>query len=352
MGMDTRGREYLSLVVKGTYDISDGSGAAHVAAEQRPLVMADEFTGEPGRSAPLWESDFAFRKSRCDVVAQGAAYAPNGRPVERVRVGLRVGDWVKQFDVVGARHWRVFDGVVSRTRPLPFTKVAFSYDTAFGGVDGSAPEADPPPAYKDNPVGLGYADAFSESWLNGRPVANTEAVGDEIVSPFERYRPMALGPIGRAWPERRRYAGTYDQSWIDTVFPFLPADFDERYYQTAPQDQQVDPPAPGTPVVVVGMTPSGRAEFRLPETRLPVRVHRKREIAFNDRVLPDTLIFDCEAGVLMSVWRIWIPIRRQISEFSEAWVGTPTAQMLRAWRSGRIYVREAKTEAETPEEVV
>ena len=55
--------------------------------------------------------------------------------------------------------------------------------------------------------------------------------------PWGAYRPMALGPVGRGWRPRLSYAGTYDQHWIDEVFPFLPADFDDRYYQAAPEDQ-------------------------------------------------------------------------------------------------------------------
>ena len=104
MGMDKTGREYLSFVVKGTFAFPDlSSDTPRPAKDQRPLVIADEFTGEPGFSATLWESDFAFRKARCDVVLQGAAYAPDGEPAQRVRVGVKVGGWSKQLDVVGQR---------------------------------------------------------------------------------------------------------------------------------------------------------------------------------------------------------------------------------------------------------
>ena len=42
---------------------------------------------------------------------------------------------------------------------------------------------------------------------------------------------MALGPLTRSVPRRLKYGGTYDQNWEDNIFPFLPPDFDERYYQ-------------------------------------------------------------------------------------------------------------------------
>ena len=344
-GLDKTGREYLSLVVKGTFGFPEAGGREVRRAEvQRPLVFADELEGHPETPAVRWETDFAFRKAACDVVAQGAAYAPGGKPAERVRVGLKVGAWSKQFDVVGAREWRVVGPSVGPTRPYPFTRMEFGYHTAFGGVDRLDPEDPTPAACEANPAGIGFASFRNQARLDGQPVANTEEVGRPIVSPYEDYRPMALGPVSRAHPDRRRYAGTYDQAWIDTVFPFLPADFDERYFQMAPPDQQIPKPAPGTEVVIAGMTPEGRVAFRLPEaTDLPIRVFRGRETVFHETVRPDTLAFDTEARAMMMTWRIVVPMKRHITEFTEAWIGPPTPAMERALREGRTYIRDVAT---------
>ena len=105
MGLDPNGRERIVVVIKGTFAISEGGGDLLLADEQRPLVMADEFYGEPGLSAMQRESDFAPMKPHCDVLLLGSAHAPGGRPVDRVSVGLRVGSFVKGFDVVGDRVW-------------------------------------------------------------------------------------------------------------------------------------------------------------------------------------------------------------------------------------------------------
>jgi hypothetical protein len=150
---------------------------------------------------------------------------------------------------------------------------------------------------------------------------------------------MSLGPLPRNVPARSRFAGTYDQAWINDVFPFLPADFDERYFQSAPADQWIDPPPSGTPVVLVGLTPSGRESFRLPATDLPVRLFRGRETALDTRVRADTLLFDCDARQVSLVWRVEIPIRRAFIEVSEAWIGPPTEAMLRARAERRRYIR-------------
>ena len=65
---------------------------------------------------------------------------------------------------------------------------------------------------------------------------------------------MAYGPLGRGWPQRARYAGTYDQAWLDDHFPFLPPDFDDRYHQAAPPDQQMPHPAQALPVRLTNLT--------------------------------------------------------------------------------------------------
>jgi hypothetical protein len=351
MGRDIPGREYLSLVIKGTWDFpAPGTAVPKKARVQRPLIMADEYAGDPGLSAPLWETDFAFRKARCDVVAQGAAYAPGGRPAERVRVGLRVGAWVKQFDVVGPRQWRALGPAITATRPYPFTRQVFGYDTAFGGPDRSLVGQGTPPVFADNPYGLGFATVRSGANLDGLDLPLTEDPADPVTSPFGAHRPMALGPIARVLPQRIRHGGTYDDNWKDNIFPFLPPDFDERYYQCAPEDQQITPPAPGTPVVIVGMTPAGREEFRLPDTTLPVRIFRRNTEALNTTLLPDTLAFDIEARQFTLTWRCEVPILRIITEFTEAWVGPPSRGLLRAQAGGKSYIRLADLELPPPDD--
>jgi hypothetical protein len=354
MGMDKTGREYLSFVVKGTFDFPPGPDALpKPAATQRPLVMADEFFGEPGYSATKWETDFAFRKPHPEVLLQGAAYAEGGKPAERVRVGIRVANWSKQFDVVGPREWRVAGPVISATRPYPFQRLEFGYHTAFGGPDRSRPDVEQPDVYMPNPHGLGFAAVSGQSRLSGLPLPLTEDPADPVTSPYGKYRPMALGPIHRGHPDRLPYGGTYDQNWVDNVFPFLPADFDDRYYQSAPPDQWLPAIPPHAPVVIRNLTPSGREEFRLPDLTLPIRIWRGRETCLDARPTPDTLIFDTEARQVMAVWRVEVKMRKIITEFTECWLGAPTKGMLRAQATGKRYIRPeppARAPARTPED--
>jgi hypothetical protein len=56
MGTEPSAREHLVVAVKGTFAIPDDGGPATLMEEQAPLVMADEFWGEPGFSSPRYES--------------------------------------------------------------------------------------------------------------------------------------------------------------------------------------------------------------------------------------------------------------------------------------------------------
>ena len=111
MGMQPDGRECLVVAVKGTFIIPALGEEAQLSDEQVPLVEADVSTGEPGHSATLYESDYALRKPRCDVLFNGSAYAPNGKPAAKVPVSLKVGSFSKSFNVVGDRFWK--NGLIS-----------------------------------------------------------------------------------------------------------------------------------------------------------------------------------------------------------------------------------------------
>jgi hypothetical protein len=81
MGTEPSAREHIVVAVKGTFAFPERDGdMCELAAEQAPLIMADEFFGEPGFSAPRYEVDFALVKPKCDVLLNATAYAPRGDP--------------------------------------------------------------------------------------------------------------------------------------------------------------------------------------------------------------------------------------------------------------------------------
>jgi hypothetical protein len=327
MGLEPSGRELLVVVIKGTFVLPKNGEPVRLADEQLPLVMADTFTGAPGFSAPVLEVDFAARKHACDVLLIGSAHAPAGYQVNRQRVSLQVGPLHKSLDVVGDRVWQAGLTGITASLPQPFTHLPISYDRAFGGADRNHEDEAQHDAYLPNPVGRGWHKHLKNAWVDGQPLPNTEEIGQLVSDPAGRYRPMALGPLGRGWPQRARYAGTYDQHWLDEVAPFLPGDFDERYYQAAPEDQQLASPKGPLDVLLEGLTPDGPRRFQLPHFHAPVHVFPKRGEREDLVASLDTIAFEPDLDRFTMSWRVARPLKKSMHEIAQVQVG----QKGRAW---------------------
>jgi hypothetical protein len=345
MGMEPTGRELLVVVVKGTFRIPAQSGEPlRLHEEQAPLVMSDVFFGEPGLSAPSYEMDYAPRKHRCDVLLNATAYAPEGRPVTRVTVGARVGSWSKSFDVVGDRVWEAGLGGIGASATTPFVQMPISYDRAFGGTDNKSDNPADHDAYMLNPVGRGFHKQLKSEWVDGSPLPNTEETDHAVSWVDGKYRPMSFGVIGRHWEPRYKYAGTYDQHWLDHVFPFLPADFDEQYYQAAPPDQQMSKPMGEQLVTLLNLTPDGRREFLLPHFDAPMYVFPKRGDREEITAHSDTVVIEPDLERVTITWRVARPLRKKMLEIAQVVVGKPGSQWWQAREDASLPLPET-TEA-------
>jgi hypothetical protein len=353
MGMQPDGRELLVVVVKGTFTIPENGEEPQLAEEQVPLVEADECTGDPGFSAPLYESDYPPHKPRCDVLLNGSAYAPGEKPATKVKVILKVGPVVKFFQVVGTRFWKTGLSGISATPPKPFTVMPISYDNAFGGSDNTHKKESKHKAHMLNPIGVGFHTNLKKEFFEGKPLPNTEELKQPVTRPKGKYKPMSLGPIGRGWVPRYKFAGTYDQNWIDNVFPFLPSDFNDAYYQSAPIDQQCDYLQGGEEVVLRNLTPDGYTRFQIPNVQVPVVFFLKKEEPYKTQGVADTLVIEPDAGRFMLTWRANRPLKKNMFEVAQVLTGRMPRGWWRARETGKTYyksldelIREKRREAE------
>jgi hypothetical protein len=334
LGLDPDGLEHLVVVVKGTFAIPEDGSMPELTEEQVPLVMADEYYGEPGLSAVRYESDFAPFKPKCDVLLHGSAYAPEGMPVERLAVGLSLGTFVKQFDVVGERFW-VYASRPSD--PMPFDVMPIGYDRAFGGVDVDKQDPERVMAFGPNPIGVGFLPCTKKEDLKGKRLPNTEERGIPITSREGPYRPMSFGPVGRNFSSRYVMAGTYDQNWLDNVFPFLPGDFNPLYYQAAPADQQVAYPRGGESVHLVNLTRAGRTNFKLPSMEVPVEFTSRTLERTTHKAVLDTVLIEPDLGRFMLTWRASTPLKKNMLEMAQVIVGRMPRGWYRARETGKTY---------------
>ncbi|HEY7636888.1 MAG TPA: DUF2169 domain-containing protein [Gemmatimonadales bacterium] len=342
LGLDPEGRERVIVVIKGTFAIPWDGSQPSLAGEQVPLVMADEFTGEPGKSATKYESEFAPYKPRCDVLLNGSAYAPHGTRVTRVDVALRVATMAKSLSVHGQRVWQEAI-TIGPSEPEPFTRMPISYDGAFGGVDVAVHDPSQVRAFMKNPVGVGYYPLTSGADLVGRPLPTTSTIGDPVSSASGDYPPMSFGAIGRQFESRVPLAGTYDQRWLDNTFPFLPSDFNPLYYQSAPPDQQIAYPVGGERVELFNLTPQGYTQFPLPRIEMPVEFTDVRGTRTDCQAVLDTILIEPDLARFMLIWRTSLPLRRNLLELRQAVVGRMSPGYYYARSVGKKYFKSIQT---------
>jgi hypothetical protein len=273
------------------------------------------------------------------VLILGSAHAPDGKPAERVQVGLKIGPITKTFHVVGDRLWQVGNAVGPGSYIQPFQQMPITYDRAFGGVDDFHREPSKHSAYMLNPIGRGYHAELDGALVDGTPMPNTEEIERPVEEPNGDYQPMSFGPIGRGWTPRLKYAGTYDQDWRDNVFPFLPKDFQEDYFQAAPTDQQIPYPTGGEEVFLLNLTPDGRTNFRVPRVDVPIVFFPKKGKRTERKGVIDTIVVEPDKGIFSLTWRAGIPLRKNIFEIVQVLAGHMPRGWWRARELGKDYYR-------------
>lgn len=321
LGFQKNGREFVCVVAKTTFVLPPDQEVAWLADKQFPVVEADEFVGEPGRSALVYESDFAHEKPYCDVLLNGSAYAPRGVPCVRVCVGLQVGPVHKRLEVTGDRCWEVGRLGVSATPPQPFAQKVISYDDAYGGTSESNSEPELVHSYVENPIGKGFYPLETNAELDGKPLANSNEVGTSSDDRKGSFRPMAFGAVGRNFKDRAKYAGTYDESWQTKQAPFLPKDFDCRYFQAAPQDQQMPCPQAPLEFTLENLTRDGLRRFSVPVEQIPVMVYEHHRDPQQYDFKLDTVVIEPDFSRVLLVRRLSIPLRKSVFDISQIVVG-------------------------------
>jgi len=286
-----------TLIVKGTFDLAP-DGEATLSAEQLS-PLPDVFEEDDPSRGLRYPSDFAYFKPKADLLFVGRCYAPGGKPVPICKVAFRVGSREHCLAVIGDRQWKRRLGFPSFGDPAPFTEMDLSWERSFGGPD-----------FAPNPLGRGIA---ASAVADGEPavlLANLEDPTRVIKSPRDRPFPIGFGPVAPSWQLRTDKLGTYDEKWLAERWPWFPADFDWRYYNSAPESMQQDGYLKGDEKLYFENLHPDHPEYtcRLPGTRIRCFLDRRateEQPARNDEIPMhlDTLWVDLEAEQLILVWR-------------------------------------------------
>lgn len=346
---DGQGGEAVLLVVKAEFEIAE-DGSVGLAQEPAQIRLCDEYVGDPKLGNPLADHDLALYKPRVDVLLVGApqAYAPRGRPIDKLFVELHVGhpdgvqsseaahdagqaQLMKSLLVTGDRLWMEDQP----GDPLPFVTMPLGWERAYGGtVRSREGELD---LDERNPLGIGWAGARSSDSESLSELPNIEDPESTMIRRKTACVPAGLGVVSRAWLPRRALAGTFDVGWQRRRWPLLPHDHDPACNQSAAADQQLERFVGGEPVRLVNLTPAGEWLFRLPHLDLPVHLIREGRL---ERVAlrVDTIEIDPERRQVSLTGRVAVPVERTRAPLEELVVGHAPPGWLRARSTGKSYV--------------
>jgi hypothetical protein len=309
--------EKLVAIVKATFELGDDGALELVPTTRARGIRFVDLPWEKDRPESIaYPADVCIRKPATDVLLVAKAHAPGGRPAPWFDVRVEVGPVHKSLVVFGRRLW-IEDGA-GLTAPAPVAELELRYDHAWGGRD----DTDPRHVLEEprNPIGMGVT--RKPSALTHRPAPSIEDPAHPIRSAKTCPPPAGIGPVGRHWEPRRRYAGTYDQGWLELRAPLLPDDFDDRFNLCASPGLVADPPlAGGEPVRLLNLRPGGGPlTFALPRVALEIefRVKDRPPVMFTPHL--DTVLVDLwgvSAGrpvAIEMVWRAHVRAPRRLKD--------------------------------------
>lgn len=221
----------LTVVCKLTMKLEPGELA--LAKRNDPLYEQERFRDDDVRASVLSPSDLVPSRPLVDVTLVGDAFAPPEAPTRAVTTRLVVQSIDKKLTVESDNG--------------PFVSAS-----------------------------LGYEHAETRHSVMGAASGNGSAKGHHIVAPVGAL--AGYGPLASHWPERVKLlrGGVDPQPFEPGKSCALPADFDLRFFNAAPPEQQLPELAPNADLVLENLHP--RYSFlrtRLPNAAPQVFVERK-----------------------------------------------------------------------------
>jgi len=295
----------LTLIVKGTFDLSPGKTAT--PSEEQLYPTGDEFYEEDEEmlGGPRYASDFAYFKPAADLLLVGKCHAPAGERCLARKVSFQAGAGARSLMVTGNRTWKRGLMGSAPSAPEPFTAIDLKYQNSYGG-----------PGYAENPVGKGFGKQVDKNGKKIKYLPNITHLTDTLSTPRTRLEPAGFGPLNRTWKQRSSCLGTYKGKYLKEYWPWFPADFDWHYFNAAPVDMQVKEYLAGDEKLgFTNLHPRHEQyDAALPGVRIRCFVNRRLDMEPGDpqfkevKMHLDTLWVDMDSETLVLVWRGWCEV--------------------------------------------
>jgi uncharacterized protein YjbI with pentapeptide repeats len=246
----------LSVGMMAFFALDETPGAALLPEAQMWKVAAEAI----GADAIM---DEGLPKPAGEFLVFGAAHAPSGVAAPEVAVSAQIGNVSKTLRVSGDRHFNAL-GIASG--PKPFTHMAISPQTAFGG-----------PGSADNPFGKGLVKQKNADGSEGLPLPNVEHMDKLVLRPGDEAPAAGFWSLPPDSPLRKRHLGSFNDAWLKTTWPHLPDDTQPAYFNVAPPDQRLGGFFRGDEKIVVHNMHPQRAllSSALPQVRARCFINRR-----------------------------------------------------------------------------
>ncbi|MDC3957232.1 DUF2169 family type VI secretion system accessory protein [Polyangium jinanense] len=229
------GQLHVTVIAKATFTFAPDAPMSRT--EPQEILRSDVHHGNNPARSVRFTSDLAPYLARADVLFTGHAYAPEGNPVQALPVRVAIFDDDRLL----------LDKRLLIRAPRGLQRMPMVYERSTRGMDG-----------QENPFGLEPPTDEQEPY---------------ILDPTEPHRPAGFGPIGRAWPIRKRLLGSVPRHVLDGPIAEIPEGFNWSYFQAAPLDQRIDWLRGDEWLVLEGLHPAlPRFRTRLPGLRGAARV--------------------------------------------------------------------------------
>jgi len=208
----------LHVTIKSTFRLT--RDASLVPVDSDPEGPKGNTPDPEDESRGLYyPSDFSPCKERGEILVVGSAFPPASKQVRGFNAEFSAGPLKKSLRIHGPRQWEL--GILSaRSKHLgAATPTRLSYANSFGGPNAPL-----------NPIGVGR---------DGLTMHSIDLADQPVTSPNQNAMPAGFGPIPEGWATRSQFIGTYGKDYGKQSWPWWPPDFDPRYFQAAPFDQQL-----------------------------------------------------------------------------------------------------------------
>lgn len=241
--------------------------------------------------------DMGMPKPTGEYLVSGAFYSEHGKPVSGGQVQVKFNNKKKTLNIFGDRNWTA----MIPSSPIPINTVPLLYEYAFGGEGNEL-----------NPTGKGF---------NSSELPNIEESTTVISSNKTKYNPAGFAPIDSTWPQRSKYQGSYDESYLEKYYPGYPEDMDWRLFMTAPEDQWSESFFKGdeefrlknlhpAKSLIHGQLPGFTPRCFINDTAEEHKENQFKELDLN----LDTVWFFPDKDIVQLVWRSVIPVQQDDAE--------------------------------------